>query len=198
MHPSQAFRWEDRAAMRAFVEEVAFGALFAATPDGPRVTHLPATWDGDDLTFHVSRGNALARHLDGATALFVVDGPDAYVSPDWYGLDADQVPTWNYVAVELEGVVTALDRDELIAQLDTLAAVHEAHLAPKPVWTRDKMEPSAFEALLRGIKGFRLRIQAWRSTAKLNQNKPESARLAAADALEAQGRRAIAHWMRQA
>ncbi|MCM8729661.1 FMN-binding negative transcriptional regulator [Hephaestia sp. GCM10023244] len=197
MHPNGSFRWEDRAAMRALVEQVAFGALFAATPDGPRVAHLPVTWDGDDLTFHLARGNALTRHLDGATGLFVINGPDAYVSPDHYGLDTDQVPTWNYVAVELEGRVSPLDRDGLIAQLDALALAHEARLAPKPAWSRDKMERAAFEALLRGIKGFRLRIQAWRGTIKLNQNKPESARLAAADALDAQGRRAIAHWMRQ-
>ncbi len=46
MHPSGSFRWEDRAAMRALVEQVAFGALFAATPDGPRVAHLPRfTWE---------------------------------------------------------------------------------------------------------------------------------------------------------
>jgi transcriptional regulator len=197
MHPNAAFRWDDREAMRLLVAEIGFGTLFAATPDGPRAAHVPAIWDGDDrLLFHVSRGNALARHLVGATALFSFLGPDGYVSPDWYGLDANQVPTWNYVAVELEGMVTPLDRDALVAQIDTLAKRHEARLAPKPPWTRDKMEPKAFDAMLRGILGFALSVQAWRGTVKLNQNKPEGARLAAADALTASGRPAIAHWMR--
>jgi len=197
MHPNTVFRWEDRAAMRALVAEIGFGTLFAATPDGPRVAHMPVVWDGDDrLLFHLARGNALTRHLAGATALFTVLGPDGYVSPDWYRLDANQVPTWNYVAVELEGVVTPLDHDALVAQLDALAEQQEARLAPKPPWSRGKMEPAAFDAMLRGITGFALRIQAWRGTAKLNQNKPERARLAAADALAASGRPAIAHWMR--
>ena len=197
MHPNTVFRWEDRAAMRALVAEIGFGTLFAATPDGPRVAHMPVVWDGDDrLLFHLARGNALTRHLAGATALFTVLGPDGYVSPDWYRLDANQVPTWNYVAVELEGVVTPLDHDALVAQLDALAEQQEARLAPKPPWSRGKMEPAAFDAMLRGITGFALRIQAWRGTAKLNQNKPERARLAAADALAANGRPAIAHWMR--
>lgn len=103
MHPDPRFRWEDRTAMRAFVAETAFGALFAATPEGPRVVHLPAVWlDETTLALHVARSNRITPHLDGATALFVVQGPDAYVSPDWYGI-ADQVPTWNYLAVELEG-----------------------------------------------------------------------------------------------
>jgi transcriptional regulator len=197
MHPNSAFRWEDRAAMRALVEQIGFGALFAATPDGPRVVHLPVIWRDDNrLHFHLARGNALTKHLAGATALFVAHGPDAYISPDWYGLDANQVPTWNYVAVELEGQIEPLDRDALIAQIDALAAAHEARLAPKPHWTRAKMDPKAFEAMLRGIQGFSLRVQAWRGTRKLNQNKPEPARLSAAAALEAAGRPAIAHWMR--
>lgn len=198
MHPNAVFRWEDRAAMRQLVAEIGFGSLFAATPDGPRVAQMPVVWDGDDrLLFHLARGNALIRHLDGATALFSVLGPDGYVSPDWYGLDANQVPTWNYLGVELEGRVEQLDRDGLIAQLDTLAAVQEARLAPKPAWTRAKMDAHAFEALLRGITGFALTVQAWRGTAKLGQNKPDAARLAAADALAASGRPAIAQCMRQ-
>lgn len=198
MHPNAAFRWEDRDAMRGIVSEIGFGALFAATPDGPRVAHVPAVWDGDDrLLFHLARGNALTRHLAGATALFTVIGPDGYVSPDWYGLDHNQVPTWNYVAVELEGVVEPLDHDGLIAQIDALAAAQEARLAPKRPWTRAKMDAKAVEALLRGITGFALRVQAWRGTTKLGQNKPEAARIAAADALAASGRPAIAHWMKR-
>ena len=198
MHPNSAFRWEDRAAMRELVAGVGFGMLFAATPDGPRVAHLPVVWSGDDrLLFHLARGNALTRHLDGATALFSVLGPDGYVSPDWYGLDSNQVPTWNYLAVEVEGRVEQLDCDGLVAQFDALAAAQEARLAPKPAWTRAKMDPKAFEALLRGITGFALTVQAWRGTAKLGQNKPEAARLAAADALAANGRPAIAQCMRQ-
>lgn len=197
MHPDTQFHWHDRDAMRVLVADIAFGALFASIPDGPRVAHLPVTWAGDEtLHFHLSRGNALARHLDGASAVFVVQGPDAYVSPDWYGLDADQVPTWNYVAVELEGRVSRLPHAELVAQIDALAADHEARLAPKPAWSRDKMDAGAFDRMTRGITGFALEVQAWRGTAKLNQDKPEAARLAAADALEAGGRRAIAHLMR--
>ena len=199
MHPNAAFRWEDRDAMRAFVAEIGFGTLFAATPDGPRVAHVPVVWDGEDrLLFHLARGNALTRHLANTTALVSFLGPDGYVSPDWYGLDHNQVPTWNYVAVELEGRVTTLDRYALVAQIDALTARQEARLAPKLAWTRDKMEPKAFDALLRGITGFALDVQAWRGTTKLNQNKPDEARRAAAEALADGGRPAIAHWMRHA
>ncbi len=197
MHPNASFRWEDRAAMRDLVSALGFGALFAGTPDGPRVAHVPVVWlDDDTIALHVARGNGIARHLDGATALFVAQGPDGYVSPDYYGLGPDQVPTWNYVAVELEGTMRRMDEAGLIDQLDRLTAGQEAKLAPKTPWTRDKMDQKLFAQHLRGIAGYRLEIQGWRGTRKLGQNKPEAARLAAADGVEAAGRRAIAHLMR--
>lgn len=196
MHPNPHFRWEDRDALRAFASEIGFGALFAATPDGPRVAHVPAVFiDDATLGFHIARGNGIARHLDGATALYVVQGPDAYISPDWYGI-ADQVPTWNYLAVELEGRVRKMDHDALLAQIDRLSAAHEARLAPKPEWTRAKMTPGLIDKMLGAITGFTLEISAWRGTRKLGQNKPEEVRTAAADALEQAGNRAMAHLMR--
>lgn len=197
MHPNSTFRWEDRAAMRALVCELGFGQLFAATPDGPRVAQVPVVWlDDDTLGLHVARGNGITRHLDGATGLFTALGPDGYISPDWYRLGPDQVPTWNYIAVELEGTMRRMSDDKLVAQLDQLSAEQEAKLAPKAPWTRDKMDTKLFAKMTTAIVGFRLEIQAWRGTLKLGQNKPEAARLSAADGAEASGRRGIAHWMR--
>lgn len=196
MHPNPAFHWSDRAAMRAFIEAVPFGTLFAATPDGPRVAHAPAVWlDDDTLGFHLARGNALTRHLDGLDAVFVANGPDGYVSPDWYGQGHNEVPTWNYVALELEGRARRLDRQALTAQIDQLAAENEARLDKSP-WSRGSMDGTMFSRMLDGIAGFALAVTAWRGTLKLNQNKPDAARIGAADALDAAGRKAIAHLMR--
>jgi transcriptional regulator len=196
MHPNPQFRWEDRDAMRAFVTEIGFGQLFAATPDGPRVAHIPFVFLTEDrIGFHVARGNGIARNLVGSEALFVVTGPDAYISPDWYGLE-NQVPTWNYVAVELQGPVSVMERETLIAQADTLSSLNETRLAPKPVWTRDKMADGLFDKMLGGIIGFELEITGWRGTAKLGQNKPAEAGNRVADALEARGQRGMALLMR--
>ncbi len=196
MHPNSSFRWDDRDALRNFAREIGFGTLFAATPDGPRVAHVPFVFlDEDRIAFHVARGNGITKHLDTAEALFVVNGPDAYVSPDWYGVD-DQVPTWNYLAVELQGSVRQLDRDELTAQVDALSAEQEARLSPKPEWKRAKMSDGLFDKMLGAITGFEMNITAWRSTAKLGQNKPAETRARVADALDARGQKAVAHLMR--
>jgi transcriptional regulator len=195
MHPAPQFRWDDRGAMRALVADMGFGTLFVQTPDGPRVAHVPAIFTGQDsIAFHLANANLAARALDGANAVFVVTGPDAYISPDWYGL-ADQVPTWNYLAVELEGRVDAMPPAELPALIDALSADREARLAPKPPWTRDKMTPGLFDRMLGAITGYTLAVSAWRGTHKMGQNKPAYARLAVADAL---GSDPVAALMREA
>lgn len=198
MHPSPAFRPQDADLAELLVREIGFAAIFAATPDGPRVAHVPVVLadDAATLQFHLARGNALTRHLDGLTALAVVQGPDAYVSPGWYEA-SDQVPTWNYIAVEMEGVVRKLDDAALIAQLDTLSAQHEGRIGANPPWTRDKMAPAAFSRLTGAIIGFEMRVTAWRPTLKLSQNKSPDERGRVIDGLKAQGHGALAHLMDQ-
>jgi transcriptional regulator len=202
MHPNSLFRIKgdpasERAMMEALVREIGFGLIFAQTPDGPRVGQvaLHSTSDGA-VQFHLANGNALTKYLAGSTALVVVSGPDAYISPDWYD-GPDQVPTWNYVSVELEGRVRAMDDEGLIALLDDLSAENEARLEPKTPWTRAKMDASKFDRMLGAITGFEMEVQAWRPTLKLSQNKTDAERLRAADELDKLGKRAMAHFMRE-
>ena len=178
MHPNRAFAWDDRDAMLAFVADIAFCTICG---EGPAVVHAPVIVHAPDrIRFHVARGNR--AKLDGRRAVVSCLGPDAYVSPDWYGTP-DQVPTWNYLAVEAEGPLRRLDEAELAALLDDLSAAHEARLAPKPAWTRAKMTPGRFEALLKAIIGYELTIEALRGTRKLGQHKNEAERQGAADGL---------------
>jgi transcriptional regulator len=145
--------------------------------------------------FHISRSNRGAAGLDGRRALLSCLGPDAYVSPDWYGTP-DQVPTWNYVAAEAEGPLRLLPDEELAGLLDDLSEAHEARLDPKPRWTRDKMSPGRFDAMLRAIVGFELRIEDLRGTRKLGQTKGRAETEGAIAGLEAAGHDAIAGLMR--
>jgi transcriptional regulator len=202
MHPDPTFRIKadpatERSMMEGLVQEIGMGLIFAETPDGPRVGHVALFSTGDGaVQFHLANGNALTKYLAGKTALLVVTGPDAYISPDWYD-GPDQVPTWNYVSVELEGPVRAMDRDGLTALLDDLSAVNESKLEPKTPWTRDKMDAAKFDRMLGAITGFEMEVLAWRPTLKLSQNKSDLDRLRAADELDKLGKRAIAHFMRE-
>lgn len=200
MHPNAAFRpnrspGEDRALLEALIDEIGFGMVFAATPDGPRVAHTPLQWTGGMVHFHLARGNALTRHLGGMTALIAINGPDGYVSPRWYA-DQAQVPTWNYVALELEGPVRRLDQDGLTGLLEALVARQEARVAGGTAWTMAKMPEAKLRQMLTGIVGFAMDVQAWRPTFKLSQNKSAEERARVAEGLDAEGSRAIATLMR--
>jgi len=176
MHPNRRFHMTDAAAMRAFVVEVGVVHLFAATREGPMVAHVPVTLHGDHFRFHLARANRIAPHLDGAQVSASAMGPHGYVSPDWYAQPHNQVPTWNYVAVEIDGVVRQLDRAALSAQIDALAALHEARLAPKPAWTIAKVEPAPRDAMLSALSVYELVVTTIRGTRKLSQNKSDADR----------------------
>lgn len=199
MHPARAFHVEDRARLLAFFAEHSFVTLCVSVGGRPFVAQAPVVVrdlgeGGLALDFHLSRMNAMAGAVvTGFSAVAVAAGPHAYVSPDWYGTD-DQVPTWNYVSVEAEGFVTPLSEAETVALIDDLSVQEEARLAPKPVWTRDKMTPGRFDALLRGIVGARLHVERLEGTFKLGQNKSDAER---AGVIEALGDHPVAELMRR-
>jgi len=195
MHPNPLFRSEDRPLLEALIDEIGFGMVFMTTPDGPRVAHTPLLSTGDGaVQFHLSRGNALTRWLDGGTALVTVNGPDAYVSPRWYA-DRATVPTWDYVALELEGRVRRMDTHGLEGLLHALILRHEGRVAGEP-WRAEETPPDMWRKLVGAIVGFELEVLAWRPTIKLSQKKSPAERETIAAGLEATGAPALAQLMR--
>ena len=177
MHPSPAFRIDDEAALRATVLDIGVVHLFAMTPDGPMVAHAPVTPTPEGhFRFHLARGNRIAKHLDGATVLASAMGANGYVSPDWYADPHNQVPTWNYVSVEIDGVCAELGRAALIDQIETLSAMHEGRLLPKRPWTMAKVEDGHRDRMLAALRCFELRVTAIRGNRKLGQNKSRADR----------------------
>ena len=195
MHPNPLFRSDDRQLFETLIDQIGFGMVFLTTPDGPRVAHTPLLSTGDGaVQFHLARGNALTRHLDGATALITLNGPDAYVSPRWYA-NRDTVPTWDYVALELEGRVRRMADEGLEAFLHAAIAKHEARIEGEP-WRAEESSEATWSGLFRGIAGFEMEVQAWRPTLKLSQKKSPEERARIAGGQEAAGRPALAALMR--
>ena len=199
MHPAAAFKVVDQEVLLSWLEAHAFMTVVGSPQGQPLVAHAPVIarrlGEGLVLDFHLSRGNALVEALaQGFSGLLVSLGPDAYISPDWY-VSADQVPTWNYVTVEAQGPVAALEEAGLVALLDDLSAQEEARLQPKPPWTRAKMSPGVFERMSRAIIGARLTVERLEGTFKLSQNKSEADR---AGAIAGLGDHPVADLMRRA
>lgn len=201
MHTNPAFRSTSTDENLTFARQRGFGILMLNGTDGPLASHIPFVLapDGSFADLHLTRSNPIARAVLPGPALLAVSGPDAYVSPDWYGTP-DQVPTWNYVAVHLRGTLTALDPEEMKDHVDALSAEHEGRLLPKKPWHSDKMGEGVMARMMRMILPFRLVIASVEGTWKLNQNKTIEVRDRAAKVLAGQaepGAQAIAALMRE-
>lgn len=171
MHPNGAFEWQSTAEMLEFVSERAFAHIFSVGAEGAAVVHAPLlVRDQNTIQFHVARRNRIADQLAGARVLLSLADTDAYQSANWYVSD-NQVPTWHYQAVEIEGVTRQLNERELVEHLDLLSETMERRFSPERPWTRAKMSPGKFEAMCKAIVGFEIELAAIRGTRKFNQHK---------------------------
>lgn len=189
MHPNPIYHDADTAKNIAFARERGFGVLVANAEAGPLMSHVPFLLNdaGDIADLHLVRSNPIARALaEPVKVKLAVVGGDTYISPVWYGVD-DQVPTWNYVAVHLTGVLELRPADELLDLLDRQSAAYEARLLPKKPWTTGKMQDETMAKLMRMIVPCRMTITGVDGTWKLSQNKTDEVRLAAAEGVAAHG-----------
>lgn len=172
MHPNRIFDWQDKSEMLRFAADRSFAHIFTATDDGLFVVHAPILVTGQNrIWFHVARRNRIADQLDAGRLLISISGREGYQSANWY-VSENQVPTWHYETVEIEGVARCLPDEQLIDLLDGLSDRHEKRVSPDRPWTRDKMAPGKFEAMLKAIVGFEVDPSEIRGTRKFNQHKP--------------------------
>lgn len=189
MHPNPAFRGTPRERNMDFAREQGFGVMAVATEGEPLMSHIPflLSEDGNRAEFHLVRSNPIARMLKSPRkARIAVQGPHGYISPDWYGV-ADQVPTWNYIAVHLSGEISLQPAEALRDLLDRQSALFEERLLPKTPWTSDKMTAEVLHKMMRQIVPCVMRVDEIAGTWKLNQNKPDAVREDAAKHVDGYG-----------
>jgi transcriptional regulator len=177
-----AFRMDDDEALE-LARRIGVGHLITVSDGRPESTLLPFTLvsnpDGPLLRAHLARANAHHRAMhDGAEALVVVHGPDAYVSANLYPSKAEHgavVPTWNYVVVHLRGTIRPIDGDELLGLVSDLTDLRERERADsgsgRP-WAVSDAPDDFIAAQLRAIVGIELDITSVEGKAKLSQNRP--------------------------
>ena len=197
VHP--AFQVHHATAL-AFAGARGFGLVIACEGGRPVASPLPfrlieANGQVPKLEFHVARANELAGIAEkGGTWMVSVMGYDAYVSPDWY-VSAEQVPTWLYETVQLSGPVSVIPASHTLGHTERLSNQFEAGLAPKPVWTMDKVSERRLEMLSKAIVTIEMTVETVEGNFKLNQHKQDADHVAIAKKLNKQfdhGAKAIA------
>jgi transcriptional regulator len=139
------------------------------------------------MTAHVARANPLWREADGQPVMLVFQGPQAYISPNWYPSKFQHgkaVPTWNYTMVQVHGTLRATQDPAWLRAFVT--RLTERHETGRPVpWHVDDAPPDYLDAMLKAIVGIEIEVTRVEGKFKLSQNRDAADRTGVVLGLEA-------------
>ncbi|PON00827.1 protease [Bacillus halotolerans] len=171
-----------------FVQNNSFGTIITTAQGKPIATHLPLQLmkEGDTyyITGHIAYGNPQWRTFETCEDVLVMfQGPHAYISSSWY--EKENVPTWNYQAVHVYGTASILNEEELKHDLTMLLQKYEKNRENPVLW--DKLSPQLLESQLKGIVGFKMKVEEIQASYKLSQNRNEKDYMNIIDQLRHEG-----------
>lgn len=175
MYIPKLYKINDVEEIREFVQCHSFGTLVTTRKGRPIATHLPLQLvkEKEDffITGHMAYGNPQWRTFEAPEEVLVMfQGPHAYISSSWY--EQENVPTWNYQAVHIYGKAEVLDEEELKQDLTRLMETYEKHRENPVLW--EKLSPSLLEKELKGIVGFKIKVNEIQAAYKMSQNRNET------------------------
>jgi transcriptional regulator len=159
-----------------FVEQNSFATLISYDGKKPIATHAPLLIEKSEneqihLVGHVARANPQWKTFAEAEEILAVfAGAHAYISPRWYDVPEQNVPTWNYQSVHAYGKPQIVEeKSALIAMLGRLIERFE----PDTGYSLETVAPEVTQNMVRGIVGFRIVVSRFEAAFKLSQHRPE-------------------------
>ncbi len=150
------------------IEENPFSILVSESKNGMEATHLPLLLSDDkqSLVGHFAKPNPQKESV-GKEVLCIFSGPHCYISPTWYETDRS-VPTWNFTAVHVRGILNIVDDPEKIQRsLITLVNRFESKDSKYQI---NSVDTNYIEGLKKGIVPFEIKITHIEGKQKLSQN----------------------------
>jgi transcriptional regulator len=117
--------------------------------------------------------STLGGVASGNEALMIFQGPEGYITPNWYPSKAQHgkvVPTWNYAIVHAYGLAEVMENKDWLRRHVNDLTNQQERTQPKP-WALSDAPQSYVETMLRGIVGFRLIIARLEGKWKMSQNR---------------------------
>ena len=199
MYQPPHFRDDTRTAQHGLIRTYPLGLLITGGADGLIANPIPFLLDETGahgtLRAHLARANpqwqALAEAQD---CLVVFQGPQGYVTPDWYASKREHgrvVPTWNYATVHVWGRARVIeDADWLRRQIADLTALRETPRAAP--WAVDDAPAPFVAAQMRAIVGIEIPISRIEGKWKMSQNRSEADRAGVIAGMRADGETVLA------
>ncbi len=145
--------------------------LNAENKNGIEATHLPFILNKDEGTYgslycHFARVNPHWKALNNEEVLIVFHGPHAYISPTWYANEPN-VPTWNYTAVHVYGVLMVLDEEQTVDVMEQTVKKYEPQL-----WDNQTIMPTDYrKKLQKAVVACKITLTRVEAQYKLGQHR---------------------------
>lgn len=175
MYIPDIYKNENRSEILRFIEENSFAILVNQSNAKINATHIPLFIEESNanqliLSGHISKLNPQCENFaENGNVLAIFSGAHSYISSSWY--DHEEVPTWNYIAVHIEGKIEILNQDQTLLHLENLVNKYEKN-SENPISTKSLSKETMSQA--NGILAFNIIVTNVNAVKKLSQNKSEN------------------------
>ena len=175
MYVPKYYKVSDLEEIKEFIQHNSFATIVSIRKGKPIAAHIPVLLkkieDAYYLTGHLAYGNPLWKTFEEVQDILVIfNGPHAYISSSWY--EHENVPTWNYQAVHVYGKASLIEGIALEQDLTSLLEKYESFRENPVLW--DKLSPELLQQEMKGIKGFKIKVEEVQAAYKLSQNRNAS------------------------
>ena len=187
---------EDRnETIERLIADYPLGTLVTLGGGGLTANHIPFLFESaagphGTLRGHVARGNAVWHdHTAAHETLVIFQGPQAYISPNWYPTKQDEhrvVPTYNYAVVHAYGQLVIHDDEKWLRGF--LGRLTQRMESPQPQpWKMGDAPQDYLATMVRGIVGIEVVLSRLVGKWKVSQNRLPVDQEGAARGLRAAG-----------
>ncbi len=197
MYTPNNTKMDELSVIHDFIDEFGFGLIVSGSLTG---THIPFVLHRNEgekgaLYTHCAKANSHWKELDQTDVLVVFTGPHSYISPSWYA-HSPGVPTWNYAAVHVYGIVSRLNDSDTLDAVEEVVNQYEPELLNK----RDVVTDEFRDKMLLGVVGLKIEITKIQGKLKLGQQRINEDQIGVYDALSNSSefdRLALANYMKK-
>lgn len=178
MRPNPDYAMTNQAEVAALLRDHPWCTIVSHVPGrGIVASHYPVLVDddADGLTVfsHVGKPDQDPHELGQHELTIIVEGPQGYVSPGWYGV-SPAVPTWNFVVAHLTGTPEVLSQEENLRLMDVLVDFFEDQ-TDTPARLHASAGNTAYaERIVHGTVAFRMKVERFEGKCKMSQDKPDA------------------------
>jgi transcriptional regulator len=153
------------------MHKFSFATIITQSSDEPFISHIPLLFDEENqvLLGHCARANPQWKEFaDGKKVTVLFHGPHAYISPAWYQPKPDNVPTWNYISVHVQGCAELIEHPtEVYANMQRMVNHFETRY--QTGWSLPEEVNEDLSRLASAIVVFQIKIKDIQAKFKLSQ-----------------------------